>query len=114
MDNAQIAKASLNDIVFEGRNKAYGAYVLRRLYQRHVTRALIIATAVFALLVFFPLIAQYLKDKLPKEAKKNLQENVLMDAPPLDETKPPPPPRPPRRHHPLPPSLPPSSSPPQW
>ena len=105
MDNAQIAKASLNDIVFEGRNKAYGAYVLRRLYQRHVTRALIIATAVFALLVFFPLIAQYLKDKLPKEAKKNLQENVLMDAPPLDETKPPPPPPPPEAPPPPPPKL---------
>ena len=87
MDNAQLAKASMNDIVFEGRNKAYGAYVLRRLYQRHVTRALIIATSVFALLVFFPLIAQYLKEKMPKEAEKNLKENVLMDAPPLDDTK---------------------------
>ena len=105
MDNAQIAKASLNDIVFEGRNKAYGAYVLRRLYQRHVTRALIIATAIFALLVFFPLIAQYLKDKLPKEPKKNLQENVLMDAPPLDDTKPPPPPPPPEAPPPPPPKL---------
>ena len=92
MDNAQIAKASLNDIVFEGRNKAYGAYVLRRLYQRHVTRALIIATSVFLLLIAFPLISQFLKDRLPKEPKKNLQENVLMDAPPLDDTKPPPPP----------------------
>ena len=92
MDNAQIAKASLNDIVFEGRNKAYGAYVLRRLYQRHVTKALIIATAVFLLLIAFPLISQFLKDRLPKEPKKNLQENVLMDAPPLDDTKPPPPP----------------------
>jgi protein TonB len=105
MDNAQIAKASLNDIVFEGRNKAYGAYVLRRLYQRHVTRALIIATAIFALLVFFPLISQYLKDRMPKEEKKNLQENVLMDAPPLDETKPPPPPPPPEAPPPPPPKL---------
>ena len=105
MDNAQIAKASLNDIVFEGRNKAYGAYVLRRLYQRHVTRALIIATSVFALLVFFPLIAQYLKEKMPKEPKKNLQENVLMDAPPLDDTKPPPPPPPPEAPPPPPPKL---------
>ena len=105
MDNAQIAKASLNDIVFEGRNKAYGAYVLRRLYQRHVTRALIIATAIFSLLVFFPLIAQFLKDRLPKEEKKNLQENVLMDAPPLDDTKPPPPPPPPEAPPPPPPKL---------
>ena len=105
MDNAQIAKASLNDIVFEGRNKAYGAYVLRRLYQRHVTRALVIATAVFLLLIAFPLISQYLKDRLPKEPKKNLQENVLMDAPPLDDTKPPPPPPPPEAPPPPPPKL---------
>ena len=105
MDNAQIAKASLNDIVFEGRNKAYGAYVLRRLYQRHVTRALVIATALFSLLVFFPLIASYLKGKLPKEPAKNLKENVLMEAPPLDETKPPPPPPPPEAPPPPPPKL---------
>lgn len=105
MDNTQIAKASLNDIVFEGRNKAYGAYVLRRLYQRHVTRALIIATAVFLLLISFPLISQYLKDKMPKEPPKNLQENVLMEAPPLDETKPPPPPPPPEAPPPPPPKL---------
>ena len=105
MDNAQIAKASLNDIVFEGRNKAYGAYVLRRLYQRHVTRALIIATSVFLLLIAFPLISQFLKDRLPKEPKKNLQENVLMDAPPLDDTKPPPPPPPPQAPPPPPPKL---------
>lgn len=105
MNNAQIATASLNDIVFEGRNKAYGAYVLRRLYQRHVTRALIIATAIFSLLVFFPLIAQLIKDKLPKEKPKMLQENVLMDAPPLDDTKPPPPPPPPEAPPPPPPKL---------
>lgn len=105
MNNAQIAQASLNDIVFEGRNKAYGAYVLRRLYQRHVTRALIIATAIFALLVFFPLIAQLIKDEFPKEKPKMLQENVLMDAPPLDDTKPPPPPPPPEAPPPPPPKL---------
>ena len=39
MDNAQLAKASLNDIVFEGRNKTYGAFELRRIYGRNVTRA---------------------------------------------------------------------------
>ena len=105
MDNTQIAKASLDDIVFEGRNKAYGAYVLRRLYQRHVTRALIVATALFLLLVSFPLISQYLKDKMPKEPAKQLKVNELMDAPPLDDTKPPPPPPPPEAPPPPPPKL---------
>lgn len=106
MTSAQIAQASLDDIVFEGRNKSYGAYVLRRLYQRNVTRSLIIATAVLVLLVAFPLIAQYVRDHQPKEdVKKNLTENVLMDAPPLDDTKPPPPPPPPEAPPPPPPKL---------
>ncbi|OGX81878.1 hypothetical protein BEN49_14775 [Hymenobacter coccineus] len=51
MTNAQLATASLDDIVFDGRNRTYGAYLLRHLYQRHVTRALGIALALLALLV---------------------------------------------------------------
>ncbi|WP_262711097.1 energy transducer TonB [Hymenobacter nivis] len=106
MNSAQIAQSSLDDIVFEGRNKNYGAYVLRQLYGRNVTRSLIIATALFALLIAFPLIAQYIKSRQPKEdLKKNLKENVLMDAPPLDDTKPPPPPPPPEAPPPPPPKL---------
>ena len=65
MTNAQLATASLDDIVFDGRNRHYGAYQLRALYQRHMTRALIIATAMFALLLVFPLGGPLLKDKLP-------------------------------------------------
>ncbi|MDQ2793442.1 MAG: TonB family protein [Bacteroidota bacterium] len=63
MTNAQLATASLDDIVFDGRNRHYGAYELRALYQRHMSRALAIATAVCALLLVFPLVAQLLKDK---------------------------------------------------
>lgn len=65
MTNAQLAAASFDDIVFDGRNKGYGAYELRGLYQRHVSRALVIATTIFALLITFPLVAAYLKDKTP-------------------------------------------------
>ena len=104
MDNAQLANASLNDIVFEGRNKTYGAFELRRIYGRNVSRALIIGAALLALLVCIPLIAKILEDRKPKEVL-NLKENVLMDAPPLDETKPPPPPPPPEAPPPPPPKL---------
>ena len=65
MNNAQLAAASFNDIVFDGRNKGYGAYELRRLYQRHVSRALVIATTIFALLVFSPVVANYLRGEAP-------------------------------------------------
>lgn len=104
MDSTKLATASLNDIVFDGRNKAYGAYDIRRAYQRYVTRALIIGTAIFSLLILFPLIAQFIKERQPKE-ELNLKENVLMDAPPLDDTKPPPPPPPPEAPPPPPPKL---------
>lgn len=102
MTNAQLAGASLNDIVFEGRNKAYGAYELRRIYGRNVTRALIVGAALLVLLACIPLIAKYIEDRRPKEVL-NLKENVLMDAPPLDNTQPPPPPPPPPPNEPPPP-----------
>ena len=83
MTNAQLATASLDDIVFDGRNRVYGAYELRALYQRHVTRALVIATAMFALMLAFPLVAQLLRDKLPVVAPRVDDGNTLI-APPID------------------------------
>ncbi|QIX62030.1 energy transducer TonB [Hymenobacter sp. BT18] len=60
MSTLNLLTASLDDIVFEGRNKAYGAFVIRQLYQRHLQRAVIIATALFLLLIATPLLVQYL------------------------------------------------------
>ncbi|TGE17228.1 energy transducer TonB [Hymenobacter elongatus] len=105
MDNTQLAKASFNDIVFEGRNKAYGAYVLRRLYGKHITRALLLGIALLALMVSFPLIARMFADDKKVIDDKMLKQNELMEAPPLDETKPPPPPPPPEAPPPPPPKL---------
>ena len=92
MNNAQLATASLDDIVFDGRNQGYGAYQLRALYQRHVTRALVIATAMFALLLVFPLLAQLLKEPVALVVPKIDDGNILI-TPPLgpDVVTPPPP-----------------------
>ncbi|MBD2767003.1 energy transducer TonB [Hymenobacter sp. BT664] len=91
MTNAQLATASLNDIIFDGRNRHYGAYELRLLYRRHVTRALAIATTVCALLIASPLVAKLLKDKTPPAPPKINKELTLI-APPLDPRVLPPPP----------------------
>ena len=64
MDNTQLARASFDDIVFEGRNKAYGAFVLRRLYNKHLTRALLIGVAIFSIFVSFPIIARMFEEKV--------------------------------------------------
>ncbi len=103
MDNAQLANASLDDIVFEGRNKAYGAYLIRRVYGKHVTRAVLISIAIFALLVAFPLVARMLKKEEVVVEDQMLKVNELMEAPPLDKVAPPPPPPPPPEAPPPPP-----------
>ena len=100
MNNAQLAAASFDDIVFDGRNKGYGAYELRGLYQRHVSRALVIATTIFALLVTFPLVAAYLKGpviSVPPKREVVLKTlvlppdpHVITPPPPVAVTPPPP------------------------
>ena len=51
MTNNEILKADLLDILFEHRNKSYGAYVLRRYYNNRLTKAMGIALSV--VLMFF-------------------------------------------------------------
>ena len=59
-----LSTATLNDIVFEGRNKLYGAYVLRQLYERHLARALAIAISLTLLLVASPLVKEWISPTL--------------------------------------------------
>jgi periplasmic protein TonB len=51
MDISKILHADVLDIIFDGKNKQYGAYELRKTYSRRLTKALLI-TAGIALLVF--------------------------------------------------------------
>ena len=91
MTNAQLATASLDDIVFDGRNRVYGAYELRALYQRHMTRALVIATVLCALLLVFPLVAQLLRnDVLPVPPTIVEAEPGGYTLPEVPEVQPPP------------------------
>ncbi|AYB32427.1 energy transducer TonB [Chryseolinea soli] len=52
IENAEIQ--SMNDLVFENRNKAYGAYAIRRAYADNVQKALlfVLASAMIAMLFF--------------------------------------------------------------
>jgi protein TonB len=53
MTSQQILGADLLDILFEHRNKTYGAYQLRRTYQQRLVRAVSIAVSTAFLLLFF-------------------------------------------------------------
>lgn len=60
MKTLNLSTATLDDIVFEGRNQAYGAYVLRRLYQQHLATAVAVALAFCLVLLSIPVLMQRL------------------------------------------------------
>ncbi len=49
----------LKDIVFEGRNKEYGAYALRNLYNKYVSLSTTGAILLFTLIASYPLITAF-------------------------------------------------------
>jgi protein TonB len=86
------------DVVFAKRNKAYGAYELRRDNPRNTNKALIIGVVVFVFLISFKTILNKIQGFIPKADEKVKITEVVLPPPPLDETKkpPPPPPEPPK------------------
>lgn len=81
------------DVVFAERNKAYGAYELRKQNPKTTNKALLIGATLFVLAVSSPLIVRYIKGIVPDDTDKVIQtEVVLTPPPPVDEKAPPPPP----------------------
>ena len=87
-----IFKSQWLDLVFEGRNKKYGAYELRKENPKTSVKALLGGAFVFAFAIALPM----LLDMLPaNEAKNTLDEKVVLvniEKPKEDPLKPPPPP----------------------
>ncbi len=94
MDDQRLATASLDDMVFENRNKEYGAYMLRKIYNKHVNRAIIISIALFILFLSIPLIQSLFKGE-EEVVKAPVVKVVDLAAPPSVEKIVPPPPPPP-------------------
>lgn len=87
------------DIVFEGRNKSYGAYELRKTNGRTSTIALIIGAVVFAFAVATPMIAELIGNSSSDEEVVLNKKIVTIKLPPKEkppENLPPPPPPPPK------------------
>jgi protein TonB len=94
MEANKILQADILDLVFEGRNKEYGAYVLRKQYNKRITLALGI-TAGVAVLLFA---ASFLSSALSSETDDQVVRDVVIAQvePPKEEAPPPPPPPPPK------------------
>ncbi len=63
MEANQFLKADLLDILFEGRNKEYGAYDLRKTYNRRLTIALISTVIIIAIIFIGSVIAKSMSSK---------------------------------------------------
>jgi protein TonB len=92
MEANKILSADLLDLLFENRNKDYGAYQLRKTYNKRITKALLI-TASVALLA---LLGSFLANKISAGAAKAKKTEVnLIDIKQEEEKKVEPPPPPP-------------------
>jgi protein TonB len=91
-----IFKQSWLDLIFKDKNQAYGAYFLRRLYEKNVMIAVVSAASIFILAIAAPVINTYLfPDKEEEEYVVKKPKVTTYEAPPPDESKTPPPPPPP-------------------
>ena len=82
------------DVVFTDRNKAYGAYELRRDNGRNTSKALLIGLIFFVVLVSANTIINLIEGFIPAAKEKVKITNVVLAPPPVDIKKPPPPPPP--------------------
>lgn len=100
-DNAYKSNLTLDEIVFENRNKAYGAYDLRTSYRSVLTKSFILGTILFMVAAITPFVIMKIKQMNAKEATEvnaNLID-ILPEEPIIEEVvedEPPPPPPPPK------------------
>ncbi len=87
------------DIVFEGRNKSYGAYDLRKHNDKTNLKALGIGAVVFAIAVATPIIADFISS-VTATTDEGLHDRITAvklppkEEKPKEDLKPPPPPKP--------------------
>ena len=93
MDANKILSADILDIIFEGKNKSYGAYQLRKNYNKTLTKALIIMASVLLLIFLGTLAANVINKNRAKEVIDVVDTQMAEIK--KDEPPPPPPPPPP-------------------
>jgi periplasmic protein TonB len=98
MEPNKILKSDFLDLLFEDRNKEYGAYQLRKTYNKRIGRALMITASIAVLAIGGSLLANELKPKGPK--KVQMTEVTLQDIQQEEKKEEPPPPPPPKQEPP--------------
>lgn len=95
MEAKKILSANFLDILFEGRNKEYGAYDLRKSYPKRLTAAIIVAASFAGILLLMSFTLPGINGKGKKERIEDHElANAKNDVPLLPPPPPPPPPPP--------------------
>ncbi|MDX1935742.1 MAG: TonB family protein [Flavihumibacter sp.] len=99
LDINKILSADVLDIIFDGRNKEYGAYQLRKTYNKRMGMALTAMASFCALLLISYVVSNNLKDT---NKKALVVQDVQLEEVKQEEKKnePPPPPPPPKQEPP--------------
>lgn len=100
MEANKILSADILDLVFEGRNKEYGAYELRKSYNRRMTRALIVTATLFILIFLTAFLSKTLKNDDNKAVEVKEVELTAIKEEEEPKPEPPPPPPPPKQEPP--------------
>ena len=93
MTKEELEKASLDDIVFDGRNKKYGAYELRKNYNKRLVSAFVGSIVPIVLVLGIVTLYQNIK-KNDKEEVEIAEVELAQVEEPIEEAAPPPPPPP--------------------
>lgn len=93
MNTERITPRQWDDVVFENRNKEYGAYFIRRTYGDYILIALLINLLIIALVLGFPAIQKLFTPSQEEEkvVLKTVKYTDLAPPPPIDKNTPPPP-----------------------
>jgi periplasmic protein TonB len=98
MESNKILNADILDIIFEGRNKDYGAYQLRKTYNKRLIMALLFMAALIAFIFIFYLVSAAISSSNDKN--KLVVQDVQLEQVKQEEKKEPPPPPPPPKPEP--------------
>ena len=84
---------SLEDMVFKGRNKEYGAYFLKKRYRKYVSVAMLLSLVILAGIVAYPIVSSYVNKGMIIKEFRSVETEILNVA--IEELPPPPEPPPP-------------------
>lgn len=93
MESSTILTADILDIIFEGRNKEYGAYDLRRTYSKRLTVSI---TVMLSVLLLLGIGFTFAGEKKQKEAAAIIPADLELQKIHEEQPEPPPPPPPPK------------------